>query len=136
MGNDDDTVSMNMRMNSQGGAVLDVVKCLGAEMCAKLAVSERQREVHTVNDGLRFAGENLLGRTGHRGRTVALPVRRFPQVSVAHDIIAMEEAARFVAAQFHRHAFAIPARPEAMCRKELISWHDECRRSPLSVCQR
>ena len=31
---------------------------------------------------------------------VALPVRRFPQVSVAHDIIAMEEAARFVAAQF------------------------------------
>src|SRR5437870_7800906 len=45
----------------------------------------------------------------YRGRTVPKtvpqPVRRLPQVSVAHDIIAVEDAMRLVAAQFHRDAF-------------------------------
>jgi hypothetical protein len=36
---------------------------------------------------------------------VPQPVRRLPQVSVAHDIITIEDATRLVAAQFHRHAF-------------------------------
>ena len=37
--------------------------------------------------------------------SVPKPTRGVPQVSVAHDIIAIEDAARLVAAQFHRHAF-------------------------------
>src|SRR3954466_12153869 len=45
-----------------------------------------------------------LNSTGHRVRTV----RRLPQVSVAHNIIAIEDAARLVAAQFHRGAFGDP----------------------------
>jgi len=36
------------------------------------------------------------------------PVRSFPQVSVAHDIIAIEDATRLVAAQFHRNALGDP----------------------------
>ena len=50
-----------------------------------------------------------LGSTGHRERTVPKtvpqPVRSLPQVSVAHDIIAIKNAASLVAAQFHRDAF-------------------------------
>jgi len=42
------------------------------------------------------------GPTGQRGRTVPRPVRTVPQVSVAHDIIAVEHATRLMAAQFHR----------------------------------
>src|SRR5688572_16714020 len=40
----------------------------------------------------------------HRS-SVPKPMRSLPQVSVAEDIIAIEHAARLVAAQFHRHAF-------------------------------
>jgi hypothetical protein len=49
-----------------------------------------------------------LGSIGHRGRTapkfVPQPARRVPQVSVAPDIIAIEDATRLVAAQCHRDA--------------------------------
>jgi hypothetical protein len=38
-------------------------------------------------------------------KTVPQPVRRLPQVSVADDIISIEDATRLVAAQFHRDAF-------------------------------
>jgi len=37
--------------------------------------------------------------------SVPKPTRSLPQVSIADDIIAIEHAARLVAAQFHRHAF-------------------------------
>jgi hypothetical protein len=37
--------------------------------------------------------------------SVPKPTRSLPQISIADDIIAIEHAARFVAAQFHRHAF-------------------------------
>ena len=33
------------------------------------------------------------------------PIRGLAQISVADDIITIEDATRFVAAQFHRHAF-------------------------------
>jgi len=37
--------------------------------------------------------------------SVPKPTRRVPQISIADDIIAIEDAARLVTAQFHRDAF-------------------------------
>ena len=37
--------------------------------------------------------------------SVPKPTRSVPQISIAHDIIAIEDAASLVAAQFHRHTF-------------------------------
>src|SRR3954463_16406477 len=56
----------------------------------------------TVSKLLRICGVRLA-------RPVSgapLPVRRLPHVSVAHNIIAIEDAVRLVAAEFRRPAFA------------------------------
>jgi hypothetical protein len=41
---------------------------------------------------------------------VRKPTRGVPQISIADDTIAIEDAARLVTAQFHRDAFGMPDR--------------------------
>ena len=51
--------------------------------------------------------------------SVPKTTRSVPQISVAHDIIAIEHAAGLVAAQFHRHSVAAkcPSSPDFMIER-------------------
>ena len=40
--------------------------------------------------------------------SVPKPTRSVPQISIAHDIIAVEDAASLVSVEFHRHPFWNP----------------------------